>query len=75
MAQWVKCLDFGSGHDLTVGEFEPCEGLCINSAEPARDSLSLPFSIPLSFSHKINKLGKKKKKKKAISIKKKKRVV
>ena len=28
-------LDFGSGHDLSVCEFEPCIGLCADSAEPA----------------------------------------
>ena len=28
-------LDFGSGHDLTVREFEPRFGLCADSAEPA----------------------------------------
>ena len=44
-------LDFGSGHDLTVCEFEPHVGLCADSIEPAWDplsSLSLPF--PSSFS-------------------------
>ena len=37
VAQSVKCLtlDFGSGHDLTVCEFEPCIGLCVDSLEPA----------------------------------------
>ena len=54
MAQSVKrqTLDFGSGHDLTVREFEPCMGLCADSVEPAWDSLS-PFSLSLSL--KINK--------------------
>ena len=33
-------LDFGSGHDLTVCEFEPCVGLCTDNVEPAWDSLS-----------------------------------
>ena len=64
MAQSVKCptLDFGSGHDLTVCEFEPCVTFCTDSAEPAWDSLSsslsLPLSLPvfsLSLSLKINK--------------------
>ena len=47
MAQSVKCLilDFGSGHDLTVHEFEPRIRLCADSAEPAWDSLSLPLSL------------------------------
>ena len=52
MAQSVKqlTLDFGSGHDLMVGEFQPHEfkpriRLC---TEPAWDSLSLlPLSLPL----------------------------
>ena len=26
--------DFGSGHDLTVREFEPSIGLCADSSEP-----------------------------------------
>ena len=44
VAQSVKypTLDFGSGHDLTVHETEPCIRLCTDSAEPAWDSLS-PF--------------------------------
>ena len=42
MAQSVKhlTLDFGSGVDFTVHGFEPHIGLCIDSAEPAWDSLS-----------------------------------
>ena len=53
--------DFGSGYDLMVHEFEPCIRLCIDSVEPAWDSLSLPpslYSPPpliLSVSLKINK--------------------
>ena len=68
MAQLVKrlTLDFGSGHDLKVLEFEPHIGLCTDRAEPAWDSLSLPLSLPLlltlelllSLSLKINKLKK-----------------
>ena len=48
MAQLVKrsALDLGSGHDLIVLGFEPRVGLCIDSAEPAWDSLSLPLSAP-----------------------------
>ena len=39
--------DFGSGHDLTVGEFEPRVRLCADSSEPGAYfrfcvSLSLP---------------------------------
>ena len=65
MAQLVKhpILGFGSGHDLTVHKFEPCVGLCADSAEPAWDSLS-PFlsgttqlmrSLSLPLSLKTNK--------------------
>ena len=61
MAQWVKhlTLDFGSGHDLTVYEFESHVGLCADGAEPAW-ILSLPLSLSahactLSISLKINK--------------------
>ena len=38
-------LDFGSGHDLMIREFESHVGLCADSKEPAWDSLSL--SLPL----------------------------
>ena len=54
-------LDFGSGQDLGVGEFEPCMGLSTDSTEPVWDSLSLslslcPFPAPLlALSLKINK--------------------
>ena len=51
MAQLVKCqtLDFGCGHDLTVGGIEPRVRLCVGSREPAWDSLSLP--LPDSHTH------------------------
>ena len=39
-------LDFGSGHDLIVREFEPHIRLCTDGAEPAWDSLSLSLSAP-----------------------------
>ena len=44
MAQSVKRLTpgFGSGHDLTVCEFEPGVELCADSVGPAWDSLSSP---------------------------------
>ena len=44
MAQLVQgpTLDFGSSHDLTVHEFEPCIRLYTASMEPAWDSLSAP---------------------------------
>ena len=65
MAQLVKrpTLDFGSGHDLMVGEFKPCVRLCADSVEPAWDSLS-PSLCPstahsLSLSLKVNKLKQK----------------
>ena len=60
VAQLVKrpILDFSSGHDLTVCEFEPHIRLFTDSVEPAWDSLS-PLSVPplliLSLSLKINK--------------------
>lgn len=34
-------VDFSSGHDLTVCEFEPHIRLCDDSSEPALDSPSL----------------------------------
>ena len=40
-------LGFGSGHDLTVCEFEPHVRLCADSSEPAWDSLSLSLSLSL----------------------------
>ena len=61
MVQPVKrpTLDFSSGHDLTVHEFEPHIGLCADSVEPAWDSpflsLSVPLPLMLSLSLKINK--------------------
>ena len=62
MAQSVKrpTLGFGSGHDLTVREFDLRVGLCADSLEPAWDSLSLSLSAPpllalsVSLSHTIN---------------------
>ena len=55
MVQLVKCptLDFGSGHDLMVHEFEPHVRLCANSGESAWDSLS-PVSPSLRPPSKIN---------------------
>ena len=49
MAQAVKrlTLDFSSGRDLTVPEFEPRIGLLADSSEAAWASLCLPFSLPL----------------------------
>ena len=47
VAQSVKHLTLGfcSGHELMVCEFEPRIRLCAESAEPARDSLSLSLSL------------------------------
>ena len=43
VAQSVKhlTLGFGSGHDCTVPEFEPCVGLYTDSVEHAWDFLTL----------------------------------
>ena len=50
MAQLVKrpTLNFGSGQDLTVPEFQSYVGLCADSVESAWDSLSLSLSLSLS---------------------------
>ena len=55
-AQWVKCpaLDFGSGHDRPVREFEPCIGLCTDSAEPAWESVTPSLCPSPTLSLKIN---------------------
>ena len=47
VAQEVKppTLDFSSGYDLTVHEFEPHVGLCTDGAEPAWDSLFPSLSL------------------------------
>ena len=49
MAQGLKhlTLDFGSSHDHTVGEFEPCVELYTDSMEPDWDILSLSLSLCL----------------------------
>ena len=48
-------LGYGSGRGLAVREFEPCIGLCADSAGPAWDYVSVPLSAPpllmLSLSH------------------------
>ena len=48
VAQSVKplTLDFGSGHDLLVHEFEPLIELWADSAEPAWDFVSRSLSTP-----------------------------
>ena len=48
MAQSVEhwTVDFGSGHDLTVCEFDPTSGSAL-TAQPAWDSLSSSLSLSL----------------------------
>ena len=48
MTQSVKHLTLGfvSGHDLLVHGIEPCIGLCADSMEPARDSVSPSLFAP-----------------------------
>ena len=50
---WLSQLsdDFGSGHDLTVSEFEPRIGLTALSAEPALDPLPPCLSAPSLLKH------------------------
>ena len=55
-----QCLDFGSGHSVTVCWFKTHVGLYTDSAEPVR-ILCLPLSLPLPHLcclSKINKLKK-----------------
>ena len=78
LAQLVEhlTLGFSSGHDLTVREFEPHVGLCVESVEPAWDSFSPPLSAPhsvsvslsLSLSLSLSKVSKLKKKKRCLSM-------
>ena len=59
--------DFSSGHDLTVHELEPRDGLCADSSEPGAcfgfcvSSLSAPPVFTLSLS--LSKISKQKEKK------------
>ena len=41
-----RTLDFSSGHDLMVREFEPHIGLCVDGEEPTWDSLSPSLFAP-----------------------------
>ena len=52
LAQSVKppTLDFSSGRDVTVGEFEPHVGLCADRGEPIWDSFSLSLALPHALS-------------------------
>ena len=64
MAQSVKHvnLDFRSGHNLMVHEFEPCIRLCTDDADLAQNSLSLCPS-PLMLTLKLFKKNVKERKK------------
>ena len=53
-------LDFSSGHDLTVHEFEPHMGLCADDTEPAWHFVSLSLSLSLPFALSLSKQIKKK---------------
>ena len=57
VAQLLKplTLGFGLGHDLTVPELEPQVRLCVDSSEPAWDSLSLPLPSPFFLSLSLSK--------------------
>ena len=50
VVQLVKRSDFGSGHDLTVHEFEPCIRLYVVSTEPASEPPSLALCPTPAFS-------------------------
>ena len=57
MAQSVECpyLDFGSGRDLMLREFELCVRFYTDSGEAAWDSLSPSLSAPPLVSLSKNK--------------------
>ena len=57
MAQLVECpaLDFSSGHDLKVRDFELRIGLYADGAESAWDSLSLASSLSPSPARSLSK--------------------
>ena len=57
MAQSVErpTLDFGSGHDLAVREFEPRVGVCAESWEPgARFGFCVSLSLCPSRAHALS---------------------
>ena len=56
VAQLAKhlTLDFSSDHDSMVCEFKPRIGLCVDSPEPAWDSLSLSLSLCPSSAHGLS---------------------
>ena len=53
-------LDFGSGHVLTVCEFESCVGFCAGCVESVWDSLSPSLSAPppLALALSLSKINK-----------------
>ena len=57
----VKCpsLDFSSGHDFLVHEFEPHIRLYADGAEPAWDSVSFCPSPAHALSLSVSKINKK----------------
>ena len=57
-------MDFGSGHDLAIHEFQPCIRLAAVSTEPASYPLSTSLSAP-----PLLALSLKNKKKKSEKIK------
>ena len=60
MAQSVKhlTLDFSSGHDPTLHEFEPHVRFWADSVEPACDSLAPFLSAPTPLTLSISKINK-----------------
>ena len=62
LSQLSKALDFSSGRDLTVHEFEPCVGPSAVRTEPALDAL--PSSLSLPCLHALSKINKNIKRKK-----------
>ena len=62
VAQLVKgvMLDFGSGHDLTVGKFKYRISIFANTAEPAWESpfLSAPPLLMISLSVSLSRINK-----------------
>ena len=49
-------LGLSSGHDFTVGEFEPCIGLCADISAPTWGSVSPLSALPHLHSLSQNKL-------------------
>ena len=68
VAQSVKrpTLDFGSGHDLTGCEFKPHISLCMDSVDPAWDSVSFLSVPPLLALYLFQKKKKERKKTEAL---------